>query len=164
MIKLLLMLAALVAGGSTDVDLQLRPAGCGDGEVYVDLVATADGGLPVMASAVNVIVESDLPFVRLETTPGMWMIADTLPDPDGINDDTADGQFLLTFLSSPAVPTIMQTCGTVVGTLVFDASDELEVIRLVRSAGNWAESAVYLYDTPNTDVLGSIRGVRVFCR
>jgi hypothetical protein len=164
MIKILMMLAALAGGGSTEVDLQLRAAGCGDGEVYVDLIATSDGDLPVMASAVNVIVESGLSFVRLESTPGMWMIADTLPDPDGINDDTTDGQFILTFLSSPAVPTVMQTCGTVVGTLVFDASDELEVIRLVRSAGDWAESAVYLYDTPNTDVLGSTRGVRVFCR
>lgn len=164
MFKTLILLLGLLAGNGSEVDLHLRPAGCTDGETFVDVVAVADSDLPIMSAAVSLIVESNLTYLRFETTPGMWMIADTLPDPDGINDDTADGQFILTCLSSPSVPTVMQTCGTVIGTLVFESGAGLGHVHVPRERGEWAETTVYLFDVPNQNVIGSIRGTRVACR
>jgi hypothetical protein len=139
------------------VDLHLRPAGCQDGEVYVDVVAVAER--PTLSSAVQFIVESRMPFLRAETELD-WMVADTLPDPDGINDDVTDGQLIFTCLTVPNAPTVLQTCGTTVATLVFEGGG---AVRIPKERGEWAESGVWLYYTPNTNVLGDTYGLRTSC-
>ncbi len=170
---------ALVPPALVPVNLALEQGPCIEREVYVEVVATSDGRLTQRVAAVSVVLEwpsERLSFLRLEAVAGLspdqepigvdWMVAGFLPDPDGINDDLDDGISILTLLSPPDDPAIIQTrCGTVLATLVFELADKKDTptVQIVGTTGEYGQTAVYLFDVVGGDVSGSLTGVRISC-
>jgi hypothetical protein len=171
--KFYAMLCVFVLGFASivaaDVDLALVQNSCSDTEVRIDVVATADGRLPEFVAAVDVLLswETDgLTLVGIETAEAgaNWLVADSLPDPDGINEDTEDGEVLLTFLAQPGEPAVAQTnCGTVLATLVFDLSGRDAAIDILDFVGDHGNTQVYPYYSPGEEALGETDGVVADC-
>lgn len=107
-----LCLLAAALGGTHQVDLALTPAATSvlPGEtVDVALTASTDAGSESIVS-VEALLSWDPARLELVTAiPGDFVpfVAGFLPDPDGINDDTTDGDALYTVLTPPGTPEVI---------------------------------------------------------
>lgn len=142
---MLLPLLLLAAPQSTsNVDLVLTPATINENPscvVEVGLVATSS--VPTEVSAIDALLSWDpaqLQFIQAVPSDEDWFVTAFLNDPDGINDDTTDGDALYSVLANPASPLLVD--GTVpVATFLFQVIADGDV-NLLTSLGGFGQSRV----------------------
>lgn len=163
------VLLAPLAAGQDEVDLFFVPEGCVDtGDVVrVDLFAASSTANTTAIAALDVLLAWDpaeLELVDVDNTfaDHAWLLTGFLPDPDGVNTSTTDGEALFTALTSPGLPAAVPPTPLRVTTFLFRPIVALPTgsgVSLAASAGTFARTAVYSYVTPGLAVTGDISDV-----
>jgi len=155
--EILWALAQATLATSAQVDLRLEPAdqvALAGQVITVDLVASADA--PESMTAIDAILAWDpsrLSLMSASLGDFPAFVFGFLPDPDGINLDTTDGEALYTVLSPPTTP------GTVPPDLLV-ASFEFEVLTsacvgLTPAVGTFGKTRV-IGTVPGVEITGTI--------
>ena len=150
-----------------EVDLGFVPAVSTvlvDEVVEIDIIATSYAAVPQDVAAIEAILDWDTEFLELlgidDANAGYtWFVSDFLPDPDGINDDLANGNALYTALArqdSPAV--VPPPPGLIVTTVQFRASAPTAgtLVSFVPALGVFGKSRVLEFYTPGLESTGNI--------
>jgi hypothetical protein len=162
-----LLLCAASTHAQDPVDLFLVPGGCVDvgDDVRVDIFAASSTTNISAVSAIDVIITWDaalLELVSIDTSFAQhpWLLTAFLPDPDGINASTSDGDALLTLLTSPGLPALVPQHGGIIATsLTFRPIAPVPAGTAVSIApilGAFGQTAVYSYDTPGLAITGNV--------
>jgi hypothetical protein len=142
-------------------------------EVHLTAAATGPGAESV--GAVDAIVTWDptaLQFLGFTSANAdyAWFVQGLLPDPDGINIDTSDGEVIYTALAQPTGPAAIATVdpGIVVTTFRFTALTRIDLTNVVleASSGSFAETRVLSFSPPNQNITGDIAtqtSVHILC-
>ncbi len=146
------------------VDLFFSPAAATaqpNDVIEIELVASAAEAGTATISAVDALLTWDPQYVELVefvNPPGVWLVAGFLPDPDGINTDTTDGEALFTALAPPTeLPTLPPDLVITRFRFRALANTPSTVVRLIPSAGQFARTRV-LGEGIQNDVTGDITG------
>jgi hypothetical protein len=133
--------------------------------VAVELIATSQPGQTQDVAAMDVIVHWDpavLQFNGLDATGAFpWGTASGfLPDTDGINLSTSDGDAIYSALAAPGVPATVTDAGLLVTTFLFTALQPaaLTDVQIVAQQGMFGSTKVLAPSPPQTHVLGSFSG------
>lgn len=137
------------------VDVSLEPprvcAALGETATVYVVVSAVE---PAALGAVDVLFEYDprLTLVSAEAV-GCWFHTGFLNDPDGINDDTHDGEALFTLLGGLTDDQRMYAtpCGTRIVELTFRGEGQ---VRLVDASGVYGLTRVLPPDPPNFNITG----------
>lgn len=141
------------------VDLRLEPAqqtAVAGQDISIDLVAHGD--LPASITAIDAILSWDPNRLQLlNTIPGDFppFVAGFLPDPDGINADTSDGEALYTALAPLTTPATVPPDLLVV-TFVFKVLTSA-CVGLTPAVGTFGKTRV-IGIVPGVEITGSIAG------
>ena len=160
-----LLLSVTANPASAEVDLSLRPteAFAKVGEPFiVELVATSTIGSDEAIASMSVILTWDADvFVSINAlqAPGVsWMVLGFLPEPDGINTFTNDGDVILTGLAQLGNNVQASADGTVIARLEFVALHRMAStsISIPSEIGNLGETLVTA--APGENKVGQLEG------
>lgn len=166
------VLLAIPAAAQDPVDLFFEAGGCLQvGTTFrIDLFAASSGSSTSAVAAIDVILhwnDNQLELIDSDNTFAghPWLITGFLPDPDGINTSTVDGDALFTALTSPSLPaTIPPGAGLLVTSFLFRPLVPIpngSVVSMTAQLGAFGETAVYSYRTPGLSITGDISGTAV---
>jgi hypothetical protein len=152
-----LPLALTLVLGTPDVDVsltpsaQVLPAGC---IAEIELVLSAAS--PTTVAAVDAVLSwnpSELELLGATPSAAGWLATGFLNDPDGINDDTTDGDAIFTALANPGAPPSLPP-DLVVATFEFRVLGSGSVA-LLPSLGTFGATEV-VGAIPGQDLTGSL--------
>ncbi len=154
MLPAVLLLPVLAAA---DVDMTLTPMTQNISPtclLEIDLVLSAP--MPTAVAAVDAILSWDptkLQLITANQSAEDWFAAAFLNDPDGINDDTTDGEAIYTALINPSNPLVVSS-GSLVATFVFKMIDD-GVVSMPATSGVFGKSRV-IGTVPGQDLTGAL--------
>lgn len=149
------------------VDLSFRLGDCAQvGDIVrLDLIATSQTTSTSAVAAIDAILDWDPLAIELVDSDNAsaghpWLLTGFLPDPDGINASTMDGDALFTALTSPSLPAVIPPApGIVVTTFLFRllAPAPLgSVVSMTPTLGTFGSTDVYSFASPGTSITGDI--------
>lgn len=162
------LLSPRAASGQNLVDLSWEPAAhiaVVGNEVHVDLVATSDGATDQPFGGLDAIMSWDpavLSFIAADVTPSpyAWFVTGFLPDPDGINTDTTDGEALFTALAQLVLPAVATPPppGLLVVRMRFTALVETPqtFVSFTANQGTFGSTRVIDFFQPGVQITGDI--------
>ncbi len=164
------LLAALPASAQGLADLSFDPPSLTvpvGGTFEVHLVASAPGPQAAQIGGIEAIISYDPAVVTLTGADGSnagyaWFQSGFLSDPDGINNDIADGDALYTAISQVTTPaTVMPGSTLIVTTLQFqaNAASPGTTISFLPTLGAFGQTRVFDYFTPGLDITGDISSI-----
>src|SRR5690606_23430592 len=90
------------------IDISLSPSfqSANEGLVAIDIVVVSDGAVSEPFDALDAIISWDPAQLTLigsnqDISPAAFFLTGFLPDPDGVNDNTSDGDAIFTALAFP---------------------------------------------------------------
>lgn len=167
----LVLTCCVVGSARAAVNLELRPeyspVAVG-GVARIQLVAINDSSSPQAIAAIDVVLHWNalaLGQISVDNNgPYGWIVSGFLPEPDGINLATDDGDAVHTALASPAPPATIAAHGELlVTTFEFDvlSATPSTPIEIVPSQGQFAQTRVLAPIPEQTNVFGEAAGTSV---
>lgn len=162
------------------IDISLSPSfqSANEGLVAIDIVVVSDGAISEPFDALDAIISWDPAQLTLigsnqDISPAAFFLTGFLPDPDGVNDNTSDGDAIFTALAFPgtgvfAPPSgsaLTQVNGLIVTTLVFETKDcdICAAVSFLPTIGAFGRTRVLFQGEEVTGAIGGPAKVEIAC-